>query len=109
MIRRPPRSTLFPYTTLFRSLHLDRIGDRDPRKSRSWATSVRVGTLDGQRSQQIPAIGRRTWAGGGQRLRRPVGFPETGSSAEPFFVLTMRIYRLRSVNWKNDRFCQNRP
>src|SRR5256885_13783018 len=24
MIRRPPRSTLFPYTTLFRSLSLDR-------------------------------------------------------------------------------------
>src|SRR2546422_3950722 len=24
MIRRPPRSTLFPYTTLFRSGHLDR-------------------------------------------------------------------------------------
>src|SRR5687768_18186988 len=24
MIRRPPRSTLFPYTTLFRSLHLVR-------------------------------------------------------------------------------------
>src|SRR5258705_7909950 len=23
MIRRPPRSTLFPYTTLFRSLHFD--------------------------------------------------------------------------------------
>src|SRR3712207_8209286 len=23
MIRRPPRSTLFPYTTLFRSVHLD--------------------------------------------------------------------------------------
>src|SRR2546428_6775135 len=27
MIRRPPRSTLFPYTTLFRSLH-GRMGDR---------------------------------------------------------------------------------
>src|SRR2546427_5625057 len=29
MIRRPPRSTLFPYTTLFRSLagHFDRGGD----------------------------------------------------------------------------------
>src|SRR3712207_8836454 len=25
MIRRPPRSTLFPYTTLFRSVHIDRI------------------------------------------------------------------------------------
>src|ERR1044072_5383993 len=26
MIRRPPRSTLFPYTTLFRSVALDRLG-----------------------------------------------------------------------------------
>src|SRR2546425_9688120 len=30
MIRRPPRSTLFPYTTLFRSLRLlERLFDRD--------------------------------------------------------------------------------
>src|SRR2546429_2165386 len=29
MIRRPPRSTLFPYTTLFRSLHLAVGRDRD--------------------------------------------------------------------------------
>src|SRR2546422_7948941 len=28
MIRRPPRSTLFPYTTLFRSPRLDQIGER---------------------------------------------------------------------------------
>src|SRR2546425_9765956 len=28
MIRRPPRSTLFPYTTLFRSLELAEIGAR---------------------------------------------------------------------------------
>src|SRR2546425_8468011 len=28
MIRRPPRSTLFPYTTLFRSLRTVRPGDR---------------------------------------------------------------------------------
>src|SRR2546430_13228247 len=27
MIRRPPRSTLFPYTTLFRSRHHDQRGD----------------------------------------------------------------------------------
>src|SRR5689334_24552988 len=26
MIRRPPRSTLFPYTTLFRSPHLEDVG-----------------------------------------------------------------------------------
>src|SRR6267142_4486223 len=40
MIRRPPRSTLFPYTTLFRSLHVGlhrpglRIGDPEHRESR---------------------------------------------------------------------------
>src|SRR5258705_9367099 len=33
MIRRPPRSTLFPYTTLFRSLRVDPVlagGERQP-------------------------------------------------------------------------------
>src|SRR5258706_8645012 len=40
MIRRPPRSTLFPYTTLFRSAPRDapdgrpRAGDGDPRRDR---------------------------------------------------------------------------
>src|SRR5256885_13002342 len=29
MIRRPPRSTLFPYTTLFRSVHFAVISDRN--------------------------------------------------------------------------------
>src|SRR2546430_3420013 len=31
MIRRPPRSTLFPYTTLFRSLHAALGAPHDPR------------------------------------------------------------------------------
>src|SRR2546429_9265997 len=30
MIRRPPRSTLFPYTTLFRSTHMSRFVAVDP-------------------------------------------------------------------------------
>src|SRR3712207_8627586 len=30
MIRRPPRSTLFPYTTLFRSKAVGAAGDSDP-------------------------------------------------------------------------------
>src|SRR2546426_9200193 len=34
MIRRPPRSTLFPYTTLFRSPHLG-AGERPPHCERS--------------------------------------------------------------------------
>src|SRR2546427_8657395 len=49
MIRRPPRSTLFPYTTLFRSLRRG-VGVR-----------------------RLPRIG--VWAGG--RTRRHVGVPET--------------------------------
>src|SRR2546430_3318658 len=34
MIRRPPRSTLFPYTTLFRSLGLDQVVDAAPEVGR---------------------------------------------------------------------------
>src|SRR3712207_8639129 len=39
MIRRPPRSTLFPYTTLFRSVG---VGDPGPRQERA-AVRERVG------------------------------------------------------------------
>src|SRR2546430_9729313 len=41
MIRRPPRSTLFPYTTLFRSL-LRRLADQDPRPHRPGQPAGRV-------------------------------------------------------------------
>src|SRR5204863_4888051 len=41
MIRRPPRSTLFPYTTLFRSAELARDADPAGRRSRVAAGSVR--------------------------------------------------------------------
>src|SRR3712207_7335740 len=34
MIRRPPRSTLFPYTTLFRSLVIDALGQQCARQER---------------------------------------------------------------------------
>src|SRR2546426_3026812 len=46
MIRRPPRSPLFPYTTLFRSRHVDEVhrhqkgehADRDRNRLQSYAT-----------------------------------------------------------------------
>src|SRR3712207_7061353 len=43
MIRRPPRSTLFPYTTLFRSLVLGRrrVADRDGARRRGVLTQRR--------------------------------------------------------------------
>src|SRR3712207_7383049 len=37
MIRRPPRSTLFPYTTLFRSLGVVRVATKYPRVASRWA------------------------------------------------------------------------
>src|SRR5256885_15820449 len=44
MIRRPPRSTLFPYTTLFRSPRTGQAGQRGKQAARSW--DVRA-TLEG--------------------------------------------------------------
>src|SRR3989442_3477101 len=43
MIRRPPRSTLFPYTTLFRSQHFDSVGDR--LKEAEWTDAIRAVTI----------------------------------------------------------------
>src|SRR3712207_8524722 len=37
MIRRPPRSTLFPYTTLFRSPQVEALADRMQRASMNYA------------------------------------------------------------------------
>src|SRR2546427_7464144 len=70
MIRRPPRSTLFPYTTLFRSLHVPAawsamlsmglvgLGSilyllvRDARFDRFAAASAEVGTAFSLRSEE---------------------------------------------------------
>src|SRR3712207_6930340 len=41
MIRRPPRSTLFPYTTLFRSAGLRARARRDPRAARERGSGAR--------------------------------------------------------------------
>src|SRR2546426_3646239 len=51
MIRRPPRSTLFPYTTLFRSkevgaLAVEHVHDHDPRKVVLVRALPRPGGLD---------------------------------------------------------------
>src|SRR5256885_7493583 len=42
MIRRPPRSTLFPYTTLFRSHHGPVIGDEDDQRVTHQSQSFEV-------------------------------------------------------------------
>src|SRR5258707_2556032 len=42
MIRRPPRSTLFPYTTLFRSDHGNRVCDRRWHDADNLAEPMRI-------------------------------------------------------------------
>src|SRR5260221_10126398 len=44
MIRRPPRSTLFPYTTLFRSLETLKIANGDPCNLSQFCSSAHIGT-----------------------------------------------------------------
>src|SRR2546422_11272685 len=51
MIRRPPRSTLFPYTTLFRSVAID------GKYALSWNN---LGVLQAHRGAAEPAIDRKS-------------------------------------------------
>src|SRR5260370_18876308 len=65
MIRRPPRSTLFPYTTLFRSVPDDR---PSPIEQLNWATNA---SRLGSRSAVVPRVrplvrGHRRWKDGHQ-------------------------------------------
>src|SRR2546426_10193130 len=46
MIRRPPRSTLFPYTTLFRSQELHQIRRLDPPSTRGRAMPLEMALID---------------------------------------------------------------
>src|SRR5438477_707555 len=49
MIRRPPRSTLFPYTTLFRSMQVNLLREMLP-------DGARVGTVDKFQGQEAAVV-----------------------------------------------------
>src|SRR2546426_4138152 len=59
MIRRPPRSTLFPYTTLFRS-HRLRPVDPHGRDQRHALTGRRGGLRGGTRAGALPLLDRKS-------------------------------------------------
>src|SRR5438445_10068710 len=60
MIRRPPRSTLFPYTTLFRSSRNSR--RRSPHRSRrSRACRIRVRTARGRSEEHTSELQSRQY------------------------------------------------
>src|SRR3712207_2796380 len=55
MVRRPPRSTLFPYTTLFRSL-FGLLLLRDVHERANAADHLAIGTDHGARAEREPVI-----------------------------------------------------
>src|SRR2546430_10841381 len=59
MIRRPPRSTLFPYTALFRSVARDRVGCRQAKPSPTEIGEAAPGIDDGGAAAGEPAHGHR--------------------------------------------------
>src|SRR5260370_25790303 len=88
MIRRPPRSTLFPYTTLFRS-----IADRDAARARQADVGAREVAVGGERSDvggaQLEAhsdvdfrgrLRERTPGDEGHRRVHAVGGPGAGQA-----------------------------
>src|SRR5256885_11930670 len=58
MIRRPPRSTLFPYTTLFRSLRRRRVGP-DGEGGRAGAGRLEETNAASGRNPRLPGRSRR--------------------------------------------------
>src|SRR2546427_9373905 len=88
MIRRPPRSTLFPYTTLFRSLSVARGGSRD----RRWGTVVPVAAQrrSAGAERAAPAPGR----GGGCVPRLYTGIGRRAGRGHGVFGLRVSVLRV---------------
>src|SRR3712207_6999793 len=89
MIRRPPRSTLFPYTTLFRSSHC---GHRWSRETSDQATSSSgsssAAATSPQKDEPSPSM---AWTAP-RREGAPDGVPTAGRSEEHTSELQSRQY-----------------
>src|SRR3712207_9008583 len=101
MIRRPPRSTLFPYTTLFRSPGVSALSAAIARVATTCAAvSVTRATTLNERGAPAPVIENLTgWP------NRP---PGAGRSEEHTSELQSRQYlvcRLLLEKKKDNRFC----
>src|SRR5688572_31820358 len=71
MIRRPPRSTLFPYTTLFRSQQATRCGKSGAARSGGTVPPPTPGgarfRAEGPRREEVPGYPAHPTAGGADR------------------------------------------
>src|SRR5260221_1982856 len=87
MIRRPPRSTLFPYTTLFRSHARRRVGARLAAAARlPRGRGEELAGRDGRGAGGGRARGRRAGAPAPDRKRTPLKSSHTVRSYVGFFL-----------------------
>src|SRR5947209_17035732 len=70
MIRRPPRSTLFPYTTLFRSLNSDRLLEEKAADLNAYGLAkpaMEIGITEKSQKSEELLLGDDTPTGSGDR------------------------------------------
>src|SRR2546427_12123872 len=88
MIRRPPRSTLFPYTTLFRSRE-------------GWTRGENLSGFGAEfkRTLRTPAPWRFSFYGFGERLPRPTNYVELDpDTKDAWGIPALRIHCEWSAN-----------
>src|SRR2546429_3831394 len=87
MIRRPPRSTLFPYTTLFRSLARDfsvvAVDQRGIGLSDKPQDGYDTGTLASDLVALMDALGHRRFALYGTDTRMPIAYALAADHPDP--------------------------
>src|SRR2546429_10009124 len=88
MIRRPPRSTLFPYTTLFRSLAGDQPRGEVPDPEESRAHEGELSQAAGPDSRRGAGGGEGVAAMGIGRNRGGAQFGRDGSTGQPVAPLS---------------------
>src|SRR3712207_6929165 len=94
MIRRPPRSTLFPYTTLFRSLDQQRERDGEQRAERTEHPSPEQQRDEGDRHRQADRVADEP--GLDQRLRSEEHTSELQS--RQYLVCRLLLEKKKNIN-----------
>src|SRR3712207_9007115 len=100
MIRRPPRSTLFPYTTLFRS---DRVGVRTSQRPLSYAAACRTFSQISQTDFPVSAarLSVAAWTSCSADAKSQIGRHTSELQSRQYLVcrllLDKKIIYLRSV------------
>src|SRR3989449_11359482 len=101
MIRRPPRSTLFPYTTLFRSLRTSREADpraaRGMRRKRKDKLTVRVPNPAAPVKERLKTPAHKVHRSAKQYRRRGKHRRRLGEGGEDASL------RLPHRPWRDDR------